>query len=205
MQIVFWLVVTVVGYFLGNINGALIISRYLMKDDVRTHGSGNAGLTNFFRTYGGLQSLLVIAIDVAKCVLSCLLAQWLLPSFGLTAKMAAGAVCILGHSYPVLEGFRGGKGIMSGFAMALATDWRVALIILAVFVVVVALTRYVSLGSVLAAAAFAIGYIALHWGEWNVCVIAVLTATFVIFRHRQNIGRLLKGTESKLSFHKKQG
>lgn len=205
MQIAFWLVVLAVSYFLGNINGALVISRHLMKDDVRTHGSGNAGLTNFFRTYGGVQSLLVIAIDVAKCVLSCLLAQWLLPSFGLMAKMAAGAVCILGHSYPVLEGFRGGKGIMSGFAMAFATDWRVALIIFAVFVVVVALTHFVSLASVLAATAFAAGYIALHWGEWCVCLIAVLTAGFVIFRHRQNIARLLKGTESKLSFRKKQG
>ena len=174
-----------------------------MKDDVRTHGSGNAGLTNFFRTYGGFQSLLVIAVDVSKCVLACLFAKWLLPEFGLTAKMAAGSACIVGHSYPALENFRGGKGIMSGFAMALATDWRVAVLILAVFVIAVTTTRYVSLGSVLAAAAFAVGYVALHWGQWPVCVIAVLTAGFVVFRHHQNILRLIKGTESKLSFHKK--
>ena len=203
MQVVYWLVAMVIAYFLGNINGALLISRTLLKDDVRSHGSGNAGLTNFFRTYGGVQSLLVIVIDVAKCVLACLIAGWLLPDWGLTAKMAAGAVCILGHSYPALEGFRGGKGIMSGLAMALATDWRIALIILAVFVLLVATTKYVSLGSVLAATAFGVGYVVLHWGEWPVCIIGVATAAFVIFRHHQNIARLLKGTESKLSFHKK--
>lgn len=203
MQVVYWLVVIIAAYFLGNINGALLISRFLMKDDVRTHGSGNAGLTNFFRTYGGFQSLLVIAIDVTKCVLACLIAGWLLAGYGMIAKMVAGAVCILGHSYPALENFRGGKGIMSGFAMALATDWRVALLILAVFVITLVLTRFVSLGSVLAAVAFAVGYVVLHWGDLPVCIVAVITAVFVIFRHRQNIGRLLKGTESKFSFHKK--
>lgn len=204
MQVVFWLVVVVVSYFLGNVNGALLISRLLMKDDVRSHGSGNAGLTNFFRTYGGFQSLLVIAIDVVKCVLACMLAQWLLPEQGLIAKMIAGSVCILGHSYPVLEGFRGGKGIMSGFAMALSTDWRVAVIILAVFILAIVLTRFVSLGSVLAATAFAVSYVVFHWNNWPVCIVAVVTAGFVIFRHNQNIIRLFKGTESKLSFHKKK-
>ncbi|MBQ9967185.1 MAG: glycerol-3-phosphate 1-O-acyltransferase PlsY [Oscillospiraceae bacterium] len=203
MQVVYWLAVVVASYFLGNINGALLISRALMKDDVRTHGSGNAGLTNFFRTYGGVQSLLVIVIDVLKCALACLVARWLLPQHGLFAAMVAGAVCIFGHSYPVLEGFRGGKGIMSGFAMALMTDVRVAMLILAVFVLTVVLTRYVSLGSVLAAAAFAVGYLVFHWSDAPVCVVAVLTAAFVIFRHRGNILRLCKGTESKLTFHKK--
>ena len=203
MQVVYWLAVVVASYFLGNVNGALLISRWFMKDDVRSHGSGNAGLTNFFRTYGGVQSLLVIVIDVVKCVLACMIAAWLLPQYGMFAKMIAGAVCILGHSYPVLEGFRGGKGIMSGFAMALATDWRVAVTILAVFVIVVVLTRFVSLGSVLAAGFFAVGYLVFHWGDWPVCVVGVLTAVFVISRHHKNIGRLLHGTESKLTFHKK--
>ena len=203
MQVVYWLMVIGASYLLGNINGALLISRALMKDDVRTHGSGNAGLTNFFRTYGGVQSLLVIAIDVAKCALACLIARWLLPQYDLFASMVAGAVCILGHSYPVLEGFRGGKGIMSGFAMALMTDVRVAILILAVFVLTVATTRYVSLGSVLAAAAFAVGYLIFHWADVPVCIVAVMTAAFVIFRHRGNIVRLCKGTESKLTFHKK--
>ena len=203
MQVVYWLVVVVAGYFLGNVNGALLISRIFMKDDVRAHGSGNAGLTNFFRTYGGFQSLLVIVIDVAKCVLSCLIAKWIFPEQKLLAGMIGCSMCVLGHSYPVLEGFRGGKGIMSGFAMALATDWRIACVVLAVFVIVLLLTHYVSLGSVCGATAFAVCYVVFYWGNWPVCVVGVATAAFVIFRHHQNIGRLIRGTESKLSFHKK--
>ena len=203
MQILFWILIVFFGYWLGNINGAILISKWLMKDDVRNHGSGNAGLTNYFRTYGGFQSLLVIAVDILKCVLACLIAGWLLPQYGITAKMAAGAACIFGHSFPVFAGFRGGKGILCGLALAISTDWRIALLIFALFVVVVALTRYVSLGSVLAASAFAAGYAVLYWGNWPVVLLAALSAAFVIWRHRSNIVRLLKGTENKLSFRKK--
>ena len=204
MQILFWILIVFFGYWLGNINGAILISKWLMKDDVRNHGSGNAGLTNYFRTYGGFQSLLVIAVDILKCVLACLIVGWLLPEYGITAKMAAGVACILGHSYPAAAGFRGGKGILSGLALALSTDWRVALIVLAIFITAVALTRFVSLGSVLAAIGFAAGFCLLYWGNWPVAAMAVFAAAFVIWRHRSNIVRLCKGTESKLSFHKKK-
>ncbi len=203
MEILKWCLIVVIGYFLGNLNGALLISRRLMHDDVRTHGSGNAGLTNFFRTYGGVQSLLVVAIDFGKCVLACAIAQWLLPEQALHAKLIGGFVCILGHSYPALEGFRGGKGIMSGAALGLMIDVRVFVIILAVFVVLVAWTRFVSLGSVMAAAAFSVCITVFHWGDWLTAVLAIAAGGFVIWRHRANIGRLLHGTESKLTFHKK--
>lgn len=203
MTILYWSIIIAAGYLLGNLNGAILISRFIMHDDVRRHGSGNAGLTNYFRTYGGLQSLLVIAIDAAKCVLACLLAGWLLPQYGIQARMAAGGACILGHCFPVFAGFKGGKGILCGAALAAATDWRVFAIILGLFILVIALTRFVSLGSVLAAAAFAVSYLVFHWGDWLTCGIAAAAAVFVIVRHRQNIGRLLKGTESKLTFQKK--
>ena len=98
-------------YLLGNLNGSVCISALVAHDDVRKHGSGNAGLTNYFRTYGGVQSLLVIVIDVVKCVAACLIAQWLLPGDAFHAKMVAGASCILGHCFPAAAGFRGGKGI----------------------------------------------------------------------------------------------
>ena len=124
MQLFLWVVVLVISYFFGNINGAILISKYLMHDDVRSHGSGNAGLTNYFRTYGGVQSLLVIVIDVLKCVLACMIARLLLPEYALHAKIAAGLVCILGHSYPALAGFRGGKGILCGAATAACTPLR---------------------------------------------------------------------------------
>lgn len=203
MQTFFWILVIVIGYALGNLNGAILISKYLMHDDVRRHGSGNAGLTNYFRTYGGFQSLLVIAIDVLKCAAACLLAQLLLPGDALHAKMVAGVACMVGHCFPAAAGFRGGKGILCGAALAGCTDWRVLLIILAVFILTIVLTRFVSLGSVLAAVTFAICFLAFHWGDWFVCVLAVAAACFVIYRHRGNVVRLVKGTESKLTFHKK--
>ena len=112
MQVIYWILIVVIGYALGNLNGALMISKLLMHDDVRSHGSGNAGLTNFFRTYGGFQSLLVIAIDILKCVAACVIAGLILPDQMLHAKMVAGVATIFGHSYPAAAGFRGGKGIL---------------------------------------------------------------------------------------------
>lgn len=205
MQVFLWLLVLLLGYALGNFNGALLVSKLLMHDDVRTHGSGNAGLTNFFRTYGGLQTLLVIAIDVVKTVAACLLAQWLLGPYGVgtQAKMLAGLAVMLGHSYPAASQFRGGKGILCGASLAAVMDWRIFLLILAVFVLTVALTRYVSLGSILAAAGFGVCFPVVFWRNWTVCAAAVLAACFVVVRHRANIKRLLSHTESKLSFHKK--
>lgn len=204
MQIFLWILAAVIGYALGNFNGALLISKMMMHDDVRSHGSGNAGLTNFFRTYGGIQSVLVIVIDMGKCMLACYLAALLLPEHALTAKALAGAATVLGHSYPAVSGFRGGKGILSGSAVALMIDWRIYVIIMTIFGVTVALTRYVSLGSILATSAFGICMLVFYWGNWPALALTVGTAIFVIARHHKNIGRLLHGTESKLTFHKKQ-
>ena len=202
MQIFLWILAAVIGYALGNFNGALLISKMMMHDDVRSHGSGNAGLTNFFRTYGGIQSVLVIVIDMGKCMLACYLAALLLPEHALTDKALAGAATVLGHSYPAVSGFRGGKGILSGSAVALMIDWRIYVIIMTIFGVTVALTRYVSLGSILATSAFGICMLVFYWGSWPALALTVGTAIFVIARHHKNIGRLLHGTESKLTFHK---
>lgn len=199
-----WIIIVVAAYFLGNINGAILTSKYLMHDDVRRHGSGNAGLTNYFRTYGGFQSLLVIAVDMLKCIVACYVARLLLPGDATHAKMVAALACIIGHSYPVLAGFKGGKGILCGAATGLMMDLRVFAIIMTVFIVLVVLTRFVSLGSVLAATTFAVCMLVFYWGDWMTCVLAVLAAGFVVFRHRGNIVRLVKGTESKLTFHKKK-
>jgi len=203
MDMLKWILILLSSYFLGNINGAIITSKYLMHDDVRKHGSGNAGLTNYFRTYGGFQSLLVILVDVLKCVIACAIAQWLMPGDALHAKLVAGLTCIVGHSYPVLAGYKGGKGILCGAATGLMVDLRVFAIIMTVFILVVFLTRLVSLGSVLAATTFAVCVVVFYWGDWTACILAVIAAGFVVFRHRGNIVRLVKGTESKLTFHKK--
>lgn len=198
-------VAVLVGYLLGNLNGAVSMSVLVGKEDVRSKGSGNAGLTNFIRNFGGANAILVILIDAGKAVISCLAGGLLLDGFGLYREgLALGGVAVmLGHTFPALLGFRGGKGILSGFFVALVVDWRVAVIILAVFAVVYLISGYVSLSSVLAAAAFAIAFVVLHWGCWFVVASGVFMGALAIFMHRSNIRRLINGTESKTNLFKK--
>ena len=185
-------------YFLGNHNGAVCVSA-MLHDDVRNHGSGNAGLTNFIRNYGANRSLLVIAIDVGKAVLACLLAGAVFAPYGLRLEgMTLGGIFVmLGHDFPALLGFRGGKGILSGWFIALVIDWRIGLMIFAVFALVYLATQYVSLGSVLAAITFGIGFVWFHHDNLFVMAGGVLMAALTLFQHRGNVLRLLKGEERK--------
>lgn len=200
----FIMIVVVAGYLLGNLNGAVLISHFL-GDDVRSHGSGNAGLTNFIRSYGSGRSLAVIAIDAGKAVAGCVLGGLLLKSFlGFQAGSAlGGAGVMLGHVFPAFLGFKGGKGILSGLFIALVTDWRIALIILAVFVVAYLLTQYVSLGSVLAAIAFSVCFLVLHCGEPVTSYSGFFMGLLAVGMHWQNIIRLVKGQERKTNLFKK--
>ena len=190
------------GYLLGNLNGAVSMSNLLGHEDIRDTGSGNAGLTNFMRRYGPASGLAVIAIDVAKSVLSCLLGMCLLRPFGYAKEgMMIGAVAVsLGHDFPALLGFRGGKGILSGLAIALTVDYRCGLIILAIFAVSLAVTRYVSLSSILGALGFSVSFAVFYWNKPFVAVCGVLLGLLAVFMHRSNIGRLIKGTEKKATF-----
>ena len=195
-----------VSYLLGNLNGAVCISA-LMHDDVRTHGSGNAGLTNFIRNYGAGRAFYVIAIDAGKAYLACLCSGLLLEpyGFGLEGVMVGGMAVMLGHDFPALLGFKGGKGILSGLFIALAADWRIALLILAVFALAYLTTQYVSLGSVLGCVFFAVGFVIWHHDNLLVMLLGILMGALATFMHRENIKRLLKGTERKTNlFAKKQ-
>ncbi len=185
-------------YFLGNHNGAICVS-HMMNDDVRSHGSGNAGLTNFVRNYGAGKSVLVIAIDVLKAVLGCLLAGLIFEPYGfaLEGRVLGGVAVMLGHDFPALQGFRGGKGILSGWFIAFMIDWRVGALIGIVFFGAYLLTQYVSLGSVLAAATFGIGFAIFHWNNPLVVAGGIFMALLTIFQHRGNIQRLVKGQERK--------
>ena len=198
------LIAVLVCYFLGNHNGAICVS-HMLGDDVRSHGSGNAGLTNFVRNYGASRALLVIAVDVGKAVLACLIAGLVLSpyGYGLEGRVLGGVCVMLGHDFPALQGFRGGKGILSGWFIAWMIDWRVGLLIGAVFFLVYLLTQYVSLGSVLAATAFAVGFAAFHWGNWYVVVGGVFMGLLTVFQHRSNIVRLCKGEERKTNLFSK--
>ena len=193
------LVTVLVGYFLGNHNGSVVTSRLVANDDVRSHGSGNAGLTNFIRNYGVGSALYVIAIDGGKAVLACLAGDMLLSAYGLgfEGRVLGGAAAMLGHVFPVLLGFKGGKGILSGLLIALMMDWRIAVLILGVFILVYVLTQYVSLSSILAAAAFGAGFVVFHHDNLVVMISGLFMAALAIFMHRSNIARLVKGQESK--------
>lgn len=197
--------ICVLGYLLGGINGAILLSKLVEKDDVRRHGSGNAGFTNFFRNYGKRTSLLVILIDAAKAAASCLLGGWLLGKYGLRTEgmLLGGLAATLGHDFPAFLGFRGGKGIVCGFAAALVTDWRVGIILLAVFALVYFLTHYVSLASVLCALGFFVSFWLFYPGRPFVLILSGCLSALAIFLHRENIGRLVRGQERKTYFFKR--
>ena len=198
------LITVVVCYFLGNLNGAFLMYKLFAHEDIRKSGSGNAGLTNFMRKFGPSKGIWVLVIDIGKAVLACLVGRVLFAPLGYAKEgLMLGALAVsLGHDFPVFLGFHGGKGIVCGFSVALCADWRCALIILAVFAVSLYATRYVSLSSILGAAAFCVSFAVLHWSEPVVAVIGVLIGLLAIFMHRPNIKRLMAGTEKKATFSK---
>nr|WP_325295492.1 glycerol-3-phosphate 1-O-acyltransferase PlsY [uncultured Oscillibacter sp.] len=198
-----------VSYSLGCFNGAVIVSKYILRDDVRNHGSGNAGLTNFHRTFGGGLTFVVILCDVLKAVIAVLLGSWLFAWDPLLGKYFAALFCLLGHMFPCMFHFKGGKGILSGGTIALMIDWRVALVVWGGFLILVIVTRYVSLGSLWAGASFPFATWIFHPGTAGpdpaIIALAFLLGGLVVWQHRGNAQRLLHGTERKFSLHKKEG
>ena len=205
------LITAVVAYFCGCFNGAVIVSKYILRDDVRNHGSGNAGLTNFHRTFGGALTLVVILCDVLKAVVALLIGVALFRGMVLDAqevvvfsKYWAALFCLLGHMFPCMFQFKGGKGILSGGTIALMVDWRIALVVWGGFLLLVVQTRNVSLGSTWAGSSF-------PFATWYcfpqypvVILLAFACGGLVVWKHRANIKRLLSGTESKFSLRKKK-
>ncbi len=210
-MIVFWFAVCgVIGYLLGSFNGAILISRWLRKEDVRTKGSGNAGLTNFYRNYGGLDTLLVLLIDVGKTVLACFIGRWIMSAYDPVwfdeGAMLCGGLSVIGHVFPLYFGFRGGKGILTCGTLAAFIDWRIITILLGVFLIVVLLTRYVSLGSVVACVIYPFLFLWRYPQDNRIMmtIMAFCLAGLTIGMHHTNIKRLIHGTERRFSFHKHQ-
>ncbi|MCI9671497.1 MAG: glycerol-3-phosphate acyltransferase [Lawsonibacter sp.] len=216
MDLIYSAVITaVVAYLCGCFNGAVIVSKYILRDDVRTHGSGNAGLTNFFRTFGGPLTLVVILTDVLKAVVAIIAGVWLTGQLmrissgemdlvaRILAKYWAGLFCLLGHMFPCMFHFKGGKGILSGGTIAIMIDWRIALVVWGGFLVLAVVTKYVSLGSCWAGASFPFA----TWFVYHdtvLLVLAVVIGGLILYMHRGNIHRLLTGTENKFSLHHKK-
>lgn len=205
MSVLFIVALTLlVSYLLGCLNGSVMTSHFIIRDDVRRHGSGNAGLTNFYRTYGARYALCVIVCDMGKTVLACLIGgvlfEWGVSDWTL-GVLTAGLGCELGHMFPVFFGCKGGKGILSGGTLVLMLNWRVALIAWGLFAVLWLLSRYVSLGSITATASMPVSVFFLMGHNRLYTLLAAIAAALVIWCHRENIRRLLSGTEKKFKWH----
>lgn len=214
MLIICFITAAVLPYLLCGINSAIIVTKIKSGKDIRTLGSGNAGLTNTLRTQGKLAALFVLIGDVAKGVLSVILVSL---CFKLLAGIdpraagceyewvlyASGAFAILGHVFPLYYGFKGGKGVLVTVAVLIAIDWVPAVILLGIFGLIVAISRYVSLGSCIAAFLYPFTVLIFGIFEKSPCYIAnffcsALIAALIIFMHRENIKRLIHHTEKKL-------
>ncbi len=192
-------------YLLGCVNGAIFTSSVFCHDDVRRHGSGNAGLTNFYRVYGGNYALIVIACDMLKALLAIVIGRVVIGYYlgsALTGAYFAALFCIVGHMFPAFYAFRGGKGILCSGMLLLILDWRIALVGWGLFLLAWLLTRYVSLGSVLAALSFPVTTFFVYRAALPTAISLVI-AGLVIFAHRGNIVRLLRGQEHKFEWHRR--
>ncbi len=211
------IICAVIAYLIGSVNTSLILSKFKGKD-VRSSGSGNAGATNTLRVFGKGAAAIVVLGDALKGVVAVLIAMAIKNAFigvwypnplveyapfvSMPPVYLAAFFVILGHNFPVYFGFKGGKGIMTSAAVIFMLDWKIGLIVFALAIAVMALTRYVSLGSCLAAVAFPIAVILLHGKDIYFVILSVAMGALALFMHRANIVRLIKGTESKLNFKK---
>lgn len=193
------LVTMACAYLLGSLSFAIIVCKLTLGRDIRDYGSGNAGLTNAYRTMGGAKTLLVLLGDLSKAAAALAIGGALLGQGG---KLLAGAFVILGHVYPAYFGFRGGKGVLVGAMTLLLFDWRIFLIALGLFIVAVAVTRWVSLGSILGAISFPFTMYYFYRSPLYT-VVAVVLSGAVIYLHRSNIKRILAGKENKFTLHSK--
>lgn len=183
----------VIGYLLGSIPIGYLVVRRLYHIDIRRYGSGNIGFTNVFRTAGLAPGLLVLVGDILKGVIAVLVGQWL---GGETAGMLGGLAAVAGHNWSLFLQFSGGRGVATGAGVFLALAPKVLAVAALIWVVTVALTRYVSLGSILSAISVPILILIFH-ESFLLFIFGLLAAFFVVYRHRPNIKRLLNGTEYK--------
>ena len=210
--------VCLAAYLLGSINSAIIVSKTFFGEDVRTKGSGNAGTTNVQRNYGNKAALLTLVGDMLKTALSIFIAGFVF-GFNYVAGISVSEMCyvaglfsIIGHVFPVYYGFKGGKGVLSTATMALVLSPVVALILIAIFVALVVFSRYISLGSVCAAALYPVvlnGYFPIFFGADAkpmplMALASILLACLIVWCHRENLARIGRGEENKFSFKKKK-
>lgn len=205
-----YIIVAIIAYAIGSINFSILISKKVAGFDVREKGSGNAGTTNMLRSVGKLPALITLICDILKGVIAIgvtLFLAWLTGTKDVaTLVQIAGIFVIIGHTFPIFFGFKGGKGIATSLGVLLITNWQIGLICLVFALVLMVLTRMVSIGSVTAAILFPVLTLFIentHFiVEGNYFIFSLIIALIVIFNHRENIKRILEGKENKLSFKK---
>lgn len=220
MSYIAFILIAIVSYHLGSLNFGVILSNHVKKDDVRNHGSGNAGTTNMLRNYGKGIALMTIIGDMLKVFIAIavafLIVRYTPALLGNTGEISlqsldanmfikslAGFFCVLGHIFPCYFRFKGGKGVATAGGMVFAIDWRIALILLAVFIIIVAVTKYVSLGSIIMAILYPV-FIFIFHRSIVLTVIAAVFTVVVIAAHKENIKKLIHHTESKIDFKSKK-
>lgn len=211
MKYLIIIAVAVISYLIGSVNFSILISKAISGKDIRESGSGNAGATNMLRTHGKKMGVLTLLLDVLKGIIAIIIAMIVDKNIGANTGILsyiAGVCVILGHNFPLYFGFKGGKGVATSLGVVLMLDWKVGLIVAVCAIAIMAVTRYVSLGSILGGAAYIVVEIvkAIVTKNYNVIqlVCVVIIGGLLIARHHANIKRLLSGTENKLSFGKKE-
>ena len=209
MALVYTIAVAVISYLIGSINSSILISKAVTGKDIRTSGSGNAGATNMLRTMGKKYAVITLVIDILKGVVALLLAKLAINLGAYTsATYIAGVAVVLGHNFPVFFGFKGGKGVATSLGVVLLLDWKIGLITLVVALVVMAISKYVSLGSITAAVVFMVLQIVAMavTDAFDIArlICVLILGGLLIIRHRANIARLANGTENKLGSKKKE-
>ncbi len=197
-----------IAYLLGSINTSIIVSKLMGKQDIRKSGSGNAGATNTLRVLGKGAALAVVLGDMLKGVAAILVARFAYSYFNVSgdemlAQYFAALFVIVGHIYPLYFGFKGGKGIMTGVTTVFMLDWEIGVIVLLIFIAVFVTSRYVSLGSCIASAMYPVLVYMFHSGDIYFIGLSVIVALLSIYKHKSNIQRLIRGTESKTYFGKR--
>ena len=200
-----YIIVGIIAYCLGSISFSVIISKKMAGFDVRKKGSKNAGSTNVLRTVGKKAALITLICDILKGVVAILIAVLLGNIFNVNDKVLliqiAGILVILGHTFPIFFGFKGGKGVATAIGVLLVINWQIALICIVFALVLIILTKTVSMGSIAAAILFPVLtlFITNHYiVTGNYIIFAIIIALIIVYNHRSNISRILKGEENKL-------
>ena len=208
-----YIIVAIIAYLIGSVNFSVIISKKMAGFDVREKGSGNAGTTNMLRTVGKKAAAITLICDILKgvvAILVALLAGVIIKDLDKALLVQlAGVFVIIGHTFPVFFKFKGGKGIATSLGVLLMINWQIGLICLVFALLLMALTRMVSVGSLAAAVLFPVlvlfinqNYIVAESSNWSYLIFSVIIALLVFFNHRTNLKRIVTGTENKLSFKK---